>query len=82
MDKKPDCYKCKYREKIPGDAHSRCVYPGNDTDIFSFFASGNIENIKKLNIKGHLTGVERGCFMWPVNFDPTWLLNCDGYKEK
>jgi len=22
--KKPDCYQCKYREEIPGDAHSRC----------------------------------------------------------
>jgi len=22
---KPDCYKCKYREDIPGDAHSRCT---------------------------------------------------------
>lgn len=21
---KPDCYKCKYRKNIPGDAHLRC----------------------------------------------------------
>ena len=23
--KKPDCYKCKYRREVPGDAHSRCA---------------------------------------------------------
>lgn len=24
---KPNCYKCSYREVLPGDAHSRCIHP-------------------------------------------------------
>lgn len=24
LNSKPDCYKCKYKNNIPGDAHIRC----------------------------------------------------------
>jgi hypothetical protein len=27
-------------------------------------------------------GVRKGWFLWPLNFDPTWLLNCDGYTPR
>jgi hypothetical protein len=37
---------------------------------------------KKLNIVGHPTGIKRGWFMWPANFDPTWLQNCNGFEKK
>jgi len=32
--------------------------------------------------KGHLHGVKNGWFMWPLNFDPTWLISCDGFSDK
>ena len=67
---KPDCYKCKHRRSVPGSRHSACAHPGNKTDMF------------ELNIKGHPHGIRNGWFMWPVNFDPTWLLNCDGFEAK
>lgn len=79
---KVNCYKCEYRGSVPGDAHSCCRYPGNSTDMFDFFNTKNINNIKKLNIKANKHGVNKGWFMWPVNFDPVWLENCDGFKEK
>jgi hypothetical protein len=79
---KPDCYRCKYRGEVPGDAHSRCRYPGNETGLFDVFAQSNKENAVKLNIKAHAHGLRMGWFMWPVNFDPTWLLNCDGFTKK
>jgi len=82
MAEKPNCYECEYRGTIPGDAHSCCNYPGNDTGMVSFFALKNTENAKKLNIKAHVHGIRSGWFMWPVNFDPTWLLNCDGFEPK
>ncbi len=82
MAEKPDCYKCKHRGTVPGDAHSCCKYPGNDTEMFSFFAHGNRENAKKLNIKANPHGIGSGWFLWPVNFDPVWLENCDGFKSK
>jgi hypothetical protein len=46
------------------------------------FAQSNKENAAKLNIKAVSHGIRMGWFMWPVNFDPTWLLNCDGFTEK
>jgi len=80
---KPNCYKCTYRGNVPGDAHSCCRYPGNDTDMFSgLFNNNNSENGTKLNIRGNLHGIRSGWFMWPVNFDPVWLENCDGFKDK
>ena len=63
---KPDCYKCKYRDIIPGDCHSRCRHP----------------KAGECNIKGNEHGIKEGWFMWPFNFDPIWLENCDGFKEK
>jgi hypothetical protein len=60
---KPDCYKCKYRGELAGDAHSEC------------------KNLKA-NVTGNDYGKRSGWFFWPFNFDPTWLEECDGFKEK
>jgi hypothetical protein len=79
---KPNCYQCKYRGNVPGDAHSCCTYPENDTGILSMFASINAENAKKLNVTADPHGIRSGWFMWPVNFDPIWLLTCDGFELK
>lgn len=38
--KKPDCYKCKYRGTVPGDAHSSCKHPK------SIKVKGNIFGIR------------------------------------
>ena len=76
---KPNCYKCKYRGTVPGDAHSCCKYPGNNTDMVAIFMGGSNENASKLNIKANAHGVRNGWFMWPINFDPVWLENCDGF---
>ncbi len=77
-----NCYECKYRGTVPGNAHSCCRYPGNSTDIFDMFTSNNRDNAIKLNIKGNAHGIRSGWFMWPVNFDPVWLESCDGFKKK
>ena len=80
--KNPDCYKCKYRGDVPGDAHSCCNYPSNDTGLLSFYTEKNIDNRHKLHIKADQHGVKMGWFAWPVNFDPVWLENCDGFVQK
>ena len=79
---RPNCYKCKHRGTVYGDAHSCCKYPTNKTGFFDFFAKVNVKNAQKLNIKADRYGVEMGWFMWPVNFDPVWLENCDGFEVK
>ena len=80
-NKKPNCYKCTYRGNVPGDTHSCCNYPGLDSDLFTgMFSLKNMEIAKELNIRADRYGIESGWFMWPVNFDPVWLKNCDGEK--
>lgn len=27
-------------------------------------------------------GVKMGWFLWPYNFDPVWLIKCDGFTPK
>ncbi len=37
---------------------------------------------RQLNVAGHERGVRGNFFIWPVNFDPTWLESCDGFTAK
>ena len=91
---KPDCYKCKYRHNLPGDAHSCCQHPllGDVTDdpwgqILGIFASvGRVPPIQagvdKLGIKANRHGIKNGWFNFPFNFDPCWLEECNGFVAK
>ncbi len=84
MENKPDCYKCKYRGRVPGNAHSCCEYPVNNTDMIMGLMEvlAGKTNAGKLNIKANPHGIKMGWFLWPVNFDPVWLENCDGFGAK
>ena len=88
MQKKPNCYKCIYRGTIPGDAHSRCKHPKVKVDdnpfgaIVDVFSGKTKEAVKELGIKGNPHGIRSGWFIWPANFDPTWLVACNGFKQK
>ncbi len=65
MSDKPNCYKCKHRGTLPGNAHSKCVHPDGQA----------------LTIKASQHGINSGWFVWPHNFDPVWLQACDGFTE-
>ena len=87
---KPDCYKCVHRQNIPGDAHSRCGHPSNDTpllnhplmQVISMLGHGAPmpELPTTLKVVGDERGRARGWFNWPLNYDPTWLMECDGFE--
>jgi hypothetical protein len=85
---KANCYDCKYRGTIPGDAHSKCRHPLVQTDdnefgaLMDMISGKTVLAARKLNIKGNAHGMRRGWFMWPANFDPVWLENCDGFEPK
>jgi hypothetical protein len=32
-------------------------------------------------VVGDLHGISKGWFRWPFNFDPTWLISCDGFSD-
>lgn len=38
-------------------------------------------NNKEANVTGNSHGIRMGWFLWPVNFDPTWLESCDGFSD-
>lgn len=84
----PDCYRCKHQHSIPGDAHIQCVHPEVKQNQNPFaamadtLAGKNDEAIKKLNIKANPIGVKKGWFLWPGNFDPVWLISCNGFEAK
>lgn len=86
---KPNCYECKYRRPVPGDAHSQCVHPildvvpGGKFIPMMFMMRGLRSPIeKRLNLSYSQHGFNSGWFMWPVNFDPTWLETCEGFEHK
>jgi len=89
---KPDCYKCIYRKKVPGDAHSSCEHPSIGelspiTKLMGLLKQPNQDSsIQKaadeLNIVANYQGIKRGWFNWPMNFDPIWLENCDGFVSE
>lgn len=33
------------------------------------------------NVEGDEHGIRKGWFMWPLNYDPTWLVSCDGFSD-
>ena len=51
------CHGCAYRENVPGDAHSRCV--------FAWPSRASMP-------KGHPHGIRNGWYLFPFNYDPTW----------
>jgi len=85
---KPDCYKCKHRGTVPGNAHSCCRHPEVKMDSNPFGAmvdmlSGKtVEAAVKLNVKGDPHGIRMGWFLWPANFDPVWLRSCNGFEAE
>lgn len=38
-------------------------------------------NNTNANVEGDSHGIRMGWFLWPVNFDPTWLVSCDGFSD-
>lgn len=79
-EKRPNCYECRYRRTIPGDAHSRCAHPeveetGISNDWFEAFAGKACAAQRKLGIRG-------GGLTWPVNFNPLFLTACRGFRSK
>jgi hypothetical protein len=35
-----------------------------------------------LGVVGHERGIRGGWFNWPINFDPVWLVRCDGFAQE
>ncbi len=89
----PICYRCKYKKDLIGSAHISCHHPSFKNyfkepiiHLFSFLASVGRLNTPILavgvNVKGDPHGIFNGWFNHPFDFDPVWLIECDGFEEK
>ncbi len=92
---KPNCYECKYRGSVPGDAHSCCNHPAFKQEkedpfmnVMAIFASAGrvqpiqLNSVDGIMVKGNAHGIRSGWFNHPWNFDPTWLEECNGFIPK
>lgn len=93
---KRKCYDCIHRAEVPGSGHSCCRHPATMNPIDqhplcklvgvmgrrSGMTSLPSRAARELQIKGDEHGIRHGWFIWPVNFDPTWLEHCDGFTAK
>lgn len=86
------CFQCAHHRSVPGSTHSRCVAAGNEREqallAMTWFSDevslptidiwGNEVSV----VGGNEHGIAEGWFLWPLNFDPVWLLWCLMYEEK
>lgn len=86
---KPNCYKCIHRRSIPGDAHSSCRHPSISdissnpmTRLLEALGGGAPVGADRLGVTGHPHGIRCGWFGWPANFDPVWLITCNGFEAR
>lgn len=89
MKNKPNCYECKHCRDIPGNAHKKCVHPNLPTpekspfiELVSIMGGGLFMNNNSIGVTGERHGIKMGWFNFPLNFDPCWLLTCDGFDQK
>jgi len=86
---KPNCYKCQHRSRVPGSAHSTCSWFTGKTKMalaagVMTYGGNGVTGVKiagnEIPIVGlHQFGLHGGWAMWPVDFDPRWVLWCIGY---
>lgn len=82
---KPNCYACKHRRNVPGDAHSVCgALPAElifDAMALFLLTAGQV-HAGKVVVTAHPHGVRSGWCSWPINFDPVWIDQCSLYAAK
>lgn len=86
----PNCYRCRYRGALPGDAHSSCAHPvalvAPTQALGLLMLTGKVE-AKPIppglpdgfRLVAHDHGISRGWCAWPLNFDPIWIRECTGF---
>lgn len=87
MSDKPNCYECKWRREIAGNAHSRCANPkipemGPMGELAALLGGGPPLRVKGMRVEGDSHAIRMGWFAWPLNYDPTWLKSCDSFEAK
>ena len=76
-----NCHECKYWASLPGNAHIQCDHPKvkelAPVLLFALMTNDLDRFIPEFGLKYDLYGFQQGWFNWPMDFDPTWLHNCN-----
>ena len=83
--RKAECAKCKYKEKLVGDAHIACTSLGARGILQALTGEPPTADTKFGKIPlvyANEIGIRKGYFMWPFNFDPFWLWWCFLFEAK
>ena len=67
MSENKNCLNCIHRQKIAGDAHSRCKATWEKEDF--------VEKTKKITISWN-----QWSSGFPNNFDPVWIKKCSKHE--
>ena len=65
MDKEKSCWKCAYRQNVPGNAHISCVYDWDKSEDEP--------------PPGKPHGVANGWYFFPALYDPVWMVGECGH---
>lgn len=84
------CERCAYPRRVAGGCHVSCAHPALEFLTGNPMAQalgmmGRTPGLAEQNggvVQGHPTGISRGWFCWPFNFDPVWLVRCAFYTEE
>lgn len=85
-----NCGNCKYSQNIAGNTHISCRYP-----LLSYSESTKISMLSMINpvmfndvlsktfgFTGNMHGIQSGWFMFPENFDPSWIEGSCNYHSE
>lgn len=82
------CYRCTHRRALSGNTHSGCRHPltaaAHQLPIAAMIeALGQAlpVPVPGLEVAGDSHAIAMGWWAWPYNFDPTWLVACNGFES-
>ncbi|MDX2277734.1 MAG: hypothetical protein NW206_19965 [Hyphomonadaceae bacterium] len=81
------CYDCAHRRAVPHSAHSECVHPERHREAPHFIAGiaggrAATNALPRLRIEFVEHAIKNGWAAWPINYDPVWLVRCDGFTPQ
>jgi hypothetical protein len=84
------CYECIHRRVLPGNTRSACRHPATAAAQANplagpISAMGNalpMPSPPGLSVIFDRHGIRMGWASWPYNFDPMWLVSCDGFTPE
>lgn len=81
------CYGCLHHRPIAGNAHLSCRHPATAhahqnalAAVISTMGNALPLAVCGLDVVFEAYGIAQGWASWPYNFDPAWLVRCDGYQ--